>query len=93
MEETIQTNIEEQLPLDQNNSEAEIEELNKTLETLSDAIPDDEEKTEQLLDEEIKKDLASATKELEEQEEKKDEKQDNKDDKKDEKQLNKDEKQ
>tara|TARA_R110002072_G_scaffold280272_2_gene442563 strand:+ start:1447 stop:6183 length:4737 start_codon:yes stop_codon:yes gene_type:complete len=94
MEETIETNIEEQLPLDQNNSEAEIEELNKTLETLSDAIPDDEEKTEQLLDEEIKKDLASATKELEEQEEKKDKKQDNKDEEqsnKDEKQDNKDE--
>ena len=74
MEDIVDTNIEDQLPLDPYSSEAEIQEINKTLDSLTAAVPDEEqEKKEELLDEEIKKDLETSTKELETQKEKKEE--------------------
>ena len=67
MEDILDNNIEDQLPLDPDSSEAEIQEINKTLENITQDVPDNEEKLDEILDEEIKKDLETATKELKEQ--------------------------
>merc|ERR1712054_155386 len=64
----------DQLTLDPNSSDTEIEEINKTLDSLTEAVPDEEsEKEEELFSKQIEKDLNTGTKELDEEKERKEE--------------------